>query len=407
VHVALVNQYYPPDTSATAGVFSDIVAAFADAGHSVSVVCGRPSYAPSERRGWKASRREVVSNSVNIIRVGSSSFDRKIPAGRVVNYLSYLILAAIWLALRPVGDVIVVGSDPPLAVVAAALAARRRPVVYSLRDLHPDFAIRSGMLRAGRVTRLWELVHRWALRRCAMVICLGDDMAHRVSEKGVPLDRIRVVRDGCVSSPDRSLDEAVVNELRGGASFVAMHAGNLGGTVPWETLVTAREKLVPSIDVVFVGDGVNADVLRDRGVRVEPYRAAEQLAEVMAAGDVQIVAIRPGLEGLVVPSKLYTALAHGRPILAVVRESSDVARIVNEHGCGPVVDPEDPAGVATQLMALAESHVACERSAAGSRRAALALDRARELQRFVDTVDAVRSTNLPRVAKARRRRGGR
>ena len=48
----------------------------------------------------------------------------------------------------------------------------------------------------------------------------------------------------------------------------------------------------------------------------------------MMAGDVHIVTIKRGLEGVVVPSKLYGILAAGRPVLVVARKGSDAARII-------------------------------------------------------------------------------
>ena len=65
----------------------------------------------------------------------------------------------------------------------------------------------------------------------------------------------------------------------------------------------------------------------------------EQLHESFAAADVFLVSLKPGLEGYIVPSKLYGILAAGRPYVAAVDPSCEAAAIACEHGCGVVADP--------------------------------------------------------------------
>ena len=90
-----------------------------------------------------------------------------------------------WPALFARSDVVLVMTDPPMASVVAALVAklRRLPLVVYVRDLHPDMAITAGLLRPGRVSRLWDALQTWALRRAARVIVLGTDMRRRVLDK--------------------------------------------------------------------------------------------------------------------------------------------------------------------------------------------------------------------------------
>jgi colanic acid biosynthesis glycosyl transferase WcaI len=186
------------------------------------------------------------------------------------------------------------------------------------------------------------------MRRVALVVGLGESMAGRIRAKGLPEERVAVVPDGA-AQPSGPQDPGVVAELRREAGFVALHAGNLGVAGPWETLAGAARLLDGGARIVFVGDGCRAADSRTMGLEILPFRPLEELPSVMAAGDLQVVALRPGMEGLVVPSKLYTALAHGRPVLAVVPAVSEVAGIVRRWGCGVVADPADPHDVAAKV----------------------------------------------------------
>ena len=184
-------------------------------------------------------------------------------------------------------------------------------------------------------------------------MCWATTCAQRILAKGVAAERVVVVRDGATFAVviGRARTDPVVQEIRGGFPFVALHAGNLGFYGAWETLLKAAAMLRnENSGLVFIGDGANRAALEAAAqaagaanVRFMAFRPIEQLPQVMMAGDVHIVTVKRGLEGIVVPSKLYSILAAGRPVLAVAAAQSDAARIVVECGCGLAADPDDPA----------------------------------------------------------------
>ena len=110
VRILLLNLYYPPDTSATAKMAETLVNVLA-AGNEVTILCGRPSYDPSERRPWRLYQNERAGN-VRIIRVGSTDFPRMKMKRRVLNYLTYTALA-IPRALFAPCDLVLAMTDPP------------------------------------------------------------------------------------------------------------------------------------------------------------------------------------------------------------------------------------------------------------------------------------------------------
>ncbi|MGH9723531.1 MAG: glycosyltransferase family 4 protein [Candidatus Acidiferrales bacterium] len=405
MHILLLNEYFPPDTSATAKMAAQIAEALA-ARHRVTVVAGRPSYDTDEHYPYSFLRCDT-RNGVDIECVGSTDYSRHGMRGRVSNYLSYLALAVPRaMAIRP--DVILAMTDPPVAGIAAAFVARRikRPFVYNLRDLYPDMALGGGIVSAGGWVALWERMHRRALREAARVIVLGDDMRERIISKGIDAMRVAVVRDGASPSPPLPPpSDPIVQEIRCGFPFVVVHAGNLGFYGAWETLLSAAEILRnENAGLVFVGSGAYRARLESAAasatnVRFLPYQPIEQVPHVMMAGDVHIVTIRRGLEGVVVPSKIYSILAAGRPVLAVAAESSDVARIVIESGCGMTADPDDPADVAAAIRKLRQDPARLASMGARARETSKKYAKVTELQRFVEILE---EASQEKIAKGRR-----
>ena len=390
MHILLLNEYYPPDTSATAKMAAQVAETLA-AKHQVTVVAGRPSYDPGEYYPYALLQRRTC-NGVTVECVGSTAYPRHQMKRRVSNYLSYLALAVPRaLAVNP--DVILAMTDPPIAGVAGALVATLagRPLVYNIRDMYPDMAVGGDIVARGKFVQIWESMHRWALRKATRVIVLGDDMRDRIIGKGVPPERVVIVRDGAtVPASLPSTSDSIVQEIRCGFPFVALHAGNLGFYGAWDTLLKAAEILRnENSGLVFIGDGANRDRLASAAaqanasnVKFLPFRPFDQVQHVMMAGDVHVVTIRRGLEGIVVPSKLYGILAAGRPVLVVADARSDAARIIIDSGCGLTADPDDPEGVANAIRELRSDPQRLVEMGTRSRAVAGKYARVNELQRF-------------------------
>ena len=393
MRILLLNEYYPPDTSATAKMAA-LVAEHLAQRHEVTVLAGRPSYDPTEYYAFALLRRNV-QNGVTVERVGSTDYPRHKMKRRVANYLSYLALAVPRaIALRP--DYIVAMTDPPIAGIAGAFVSRMsgRPFVYNIRDLYPDMAVGGDIIRPSKWVQRWEKMHRSALHRAKRVIVLGDDMRNRILAKGIAADRVAIVRDGTTlptSMPDRC--DSVVQELRCGFPFVVVHAGNLGFYGAWSTLIEAAKLLRnENVGLVFIGDGANRAGIEAAAkglpnVRLLPFRPVEQIPHVMMAGDVHVVTVKRGLEGVVVPSKLYSILAAGRPVLAVASTECDASRIATQSECGMAADPDDPVAVAQAIRKLRDCPARLAKMASRARDVASNYTRTKELDRFTAIVE--------------------
>ena len=399
MRILLLNLYYPPDTSATARMAATVVGALG-VRHDVTVLCGRPSYDPSARRPWRPwqSESDTAPRRATVLRVGSSDYPRFQMKKRLLNYLSYVALAVPRSLFVPC-DIVLAMTDPPFEGIVGAFIAllQRRPFFYNIRDLYPDMALGGSLLPPGHLGLLWERLHRWALRRATRVIVLGDDMRERIIAKGVDPSRVLIVRDGAEipppGAPPLALDPQVLRAIRGDFRFVLLHAGNLGFYGAWETLLAAA-RLVENdgIGLVFVGEGAQFDAVRAAAagainVRFLPFFPASKIPSVLAAADAHVITVKRGLEGVVVPSKLFGILAAGKPVLVVAPPECDAARIAIARSCGVAADPAKPAEVAAAARALAADPEKLKQMGESARAAAPAYDRLSELQRFVKIVE--------------------
>src|ERR1700682_1521608 len=316
---------------------------------------------------------------------------------RVSNYLTYLSLA-VPRQRSFLSDVVRAMTDPPIEGIAGALVAclSNRPFVYNIRDMYPDMAVGGSIVRPGSFTARWERLHRWALRRATRVIVLGEDMRDRIVAKGVDTARVVISRDG-ITVPEKlpSRDNPVAREIRGDFRFVLVHAGNLGFYGAWQTLISAVRMLEnEGVGLVFVGEGamksqVEAMAAGCRAVRFLPFRPASEIPLVLSSGDMHVVTVKRGLEGVVVPSKLYPTLAAGRPVLGVAPEESDVVRIIRRNGCGIAANPDDPASVAEAVRSVLHDSEQLQTMGRQARETANSYDRVKQLKIFTETIEEV------------------
>ena len=389
--ILVLNLYYPPDTSATAKMAAAFVEPLA-AKHEVTLICGRPSYDPTERRAWRLWQSERL-RGVTVVRVGSTDYPRTQMGRRVLNYLSYVALS-VPRAFFAKCDVVLAMTDPPFEGIVAAFVAmlKRKPFVYNIRDLYPDMALGGSIVAPGQLARLWEILHRWALRRATRLIVLGEDMKARIVAKGVPAERVAIVRDGvevaAASSAPPELDSEVIRAIRSGFRFVLLHAGNLGFYGAWQTLLAAACELEgDGVGLVFVGDGaqrasLEAAAARSSNVRFLPFFPPTKVASVLAAGDAHVITIKRGLEGVVVPSKMYGILAAGRPIVALASQQTDAASLGAREGFGVAADPDTPAELVAIVRALLGDPARLAKMGAAARTAASRYARASETLKF-------------------------
>ena len=364
--------------------------------HEVTILCGRPSYDPTERRAWKLWQSEH-DGSVRVIRVGSTDYPRTQMRKRIFNYLTYVFLAVPRALFVPC-DVILAMTDPPFEGIVGAFVSllKRKPYVYNIRDLYPDMAVGGAIVEPGLLARVWEKMHRWALRRATRVVVLGEDMRNRILKKNVDPARVAIVRDGAELFAHRSppsINADVIRSIRGDFRFVLLHAGNLGFYGAWNTLLEgARLLQADGVGLVFVGDGAQRQALDTAAkgipnVRFLPFFPGSKIPSVLAAADAHVITIKRGLEGVVVPSKMYGILAAGKPIVAVAPGECDVVSLGKQMGFSVAADPDAPVEFVERVRELLHDARRLASMAEASTAAAPRYERSHELRKLVDLLE--------------------
>lgn len=358
--VVLVNQYYAPDVASTGILLQDLALKLGRAGVDVSVLSTHPSYGPPE--SWVACPSIERVDGVHVRRMWTSRFSKDNLLGRAFNYFTFTSQLVLRLLFgRGSGKVFLYSTSPPyLGTIGAFVSIlRRHTYVVLLYDSFPHVATWVGTIRAGGlVERLWHLGNRLAYRRAAQTIVLCQAAKKLVCENyGIDPERVHVIpnwsdKEKLFPRSKSDCDFAKAHQLVD--PFVALYSGNIGLYYDFETIMQAARVLEgDNFKFVFVGSGGRkqwlADEIKSRqmsNAMMLPYQPLETLNDSLNGCDAHFVTIAKGIEGISFPSKLYSTLAVGKPILAISEKESELRTIIESNNAGLWFELGDGKGLA-------------------------------------------------------------
>ncbi len=369
LRLVVLCPHFEPDIAPTGAVMTRIVHELAALGHEIHVVTSLPWYRQHAiEPGWSGGMWRVEFTAW-----GSITRIHPFPGKTKRNLLRRSIgfgLFSLLVGLRGLragrGRIDgVLAMSPPLTLGLTGrfiATLRRTRLVFNIQDVFPDAAIQTRAISNRTIISVARWLERVSYQTSDAVVLLADDLLRNVEKKVSPSHRstLHVIPNfvDTVAITPRSRMTDYRRELGIGDGVVVMYAGNVGFSQSIELLIAAARE-IPHIQVVINGDGAARSSLqvlaRDCGnVHFAEYQPIERLGEVLASADIHVVPLRAGLASSSVPSKTYSILAAGRPILAAIDLDTEIPRILVASGGGITVPPEDVAKFTAALRWLVD-----------------------------------------------------
>lgn len=364
IRLTIVTQFFPPDFAATGQYMDELATHLGQQGFEVRVFTGQPSYAfevaeaPAEEQ-----KGPVHITRSNFLRSRSRSMK-----GRTLSSLAFCLHTA-WHLLnrRNRGDIVLFVSEPPYVQVVGFLFSLLFGTAYAalVYDLYPDVVTGLEMLPAHHwVVRLWDAVNRRVWRRAEAVIVPCETMKARILAKHPALaDAITVIHnwsDPAWVKPLAKADNAFAHTHGTQNLFTVLYSGNMGRCHDMETVIGAAQALREDpVQFLFIGGGPKREItqrqVKDLGLtncRFLPYQDKALLPQSLTACDLHLVSIDTDMEGLVAPSKFYSALSSGRPVAIICEGYSYLRGLVSQAHCGAAFSNGDSQGLASYIRYL-------------------------------------------------------
>jgi colanic acid biosynthesis glycosyl transferase WcaI len=220
------------------------------------------------------------------------------------------------------------------------------------------------MLRNPVAVTLANSLARWIYARADRITAIGGGFLDALARKGVPSAKLVYLPNWVDTDWVRPLARMNAFRTRSGAGeddFLVGYVGNFGFKQQMETVVEAARLLRDRSDIRFalIGDGAQkqhaVSLAKDAGLDNVAFfgvQPRDALPEMLAAMDLHLLHQRKEVVDMVVPSKLLTYAASGRPIVFAGVPESEGAKFVVAAGAGTVVAPESPSALAEAIVSL-------------------------------------------------------
>lgn len=364
--VVFVNRVYPPQRGATGRVLHDLARSFAKEGWAVTIIT----------TGDKKSRSQDRLG-INVVRTKGAEK----PSG-MLSYI-WIWLKLLILTLRaPKAHLVVTLTDPPLLAVVGHIVKKikRCRHIHWCQDMYPDLV----PVMFKRFPKFLMPMMNWlsakALRGADKIIVIGRCMARHMTLRGLNPRKLtmipnwpdydlvqasnsntrRVPKIHLLQESDVDGAKPFTNQVKGDLKFRVMYAGNIGLTHPIRSILEAAEILAqssPEIEFCFMGSGARFDeiasVRAEKGlenIKLMPYQPLSKLRDVLSSADVHLISMKEEAAGLLVPCKLYSALAVERPCIFIGPAHSEVAKVIDDFEAGSVVSQSDAKGLVEAIL---------------------------------------------------------
>ena len=371
LRLVVLCPHFAPDMAPTGVVMTRIVHELAALGHELHVVTSLPWYREHAiESGWGGRLWRVEKTAWgSITRV--HPFPGKTKRNLLRRAFGFVLFSAVvglrslvagGLPRRVDG---VLAMSPPLTLGLTGWFTklfRSGMLVFNIQDIFPDAAAQTGAITNKQILRAARWFERLSYERSDAVVLLSEDLKQNVAAKLSTKfhDRLHVIPNfvdtSAIVPGDRMTSYR--RELGIDDRVIVMYAGNVGFSQSLELVLSAARSM-SHIAFVINGAGAARKSLQDEvkateidNVYFADYQPIERLSEVLASGDIHVVPLKTGLASVSVPSKMYSILSAGRPVVAAIDAGTEIPRTLAESGAGIAVAPDNEAEFISALQIL-------------------------------------------------------
>jgi glycosyltransferase involved in cell wall biosynthesis len=350
--VLFLCQYFYPEYVSSATLPFDTAVALTKAGFTVGALCGYPKeYSLAEQVPLK----EIYEN-IEIRRLRYIQFERSNIIGRLINYFSFTLSVALHFGQLRKYKVVIVYSNPPVLPFIPALANKffKTKVIFVCYDVYPEMAhITNSISEHSIVSKIMKIANRIIFKRITKVVALSNEMkAYLLQHRSTLADeQIEVIPNWFEDKGKFDNSAGSKNEffkaIKTEENLVVSYFGNMGICQDLDTIIDAIRQLKNDsrIKFLFAGHGNKMVRLKEivaqeglKNVTIFDFLYGQDFQDALSISDCFLVSLAEGLTGLCVPSKTYSYMMAGKPVIAIMGEDSDIVRDLNENKAGFAIE---------------------------------------------------------------------
>ena len=371
--ILMIVPFYSPDIGSGAPLITLLCEELIQRGHEVIVITSVPHYTTGKvEHGYhKKFFWKSIENGVKITRVAVPSLNRAKLRNRFIQFICFQFGSTL-ASLTKKYDVALI-TNPAIETLTPFVwhsLIRKKPTVWSVFDVYPDVGIKLGIFRNKAVIGIVSHIERLCLRNSSFVQIISNSFKPGLNKLDVPDSKMFLIPiwvDTTFITP-MPHNNRFSKEHHLENKFIVLYAGNIGLSQGLEQVLTAAEilKNQKNILFVFVGGGAGLAQLQSQvqqrqimNVQFIPFQPRERLPEVLASANVSLVILKRGIGSDSLPSKTFSALSSGRPIIASVDQKTETCKLIQQAEAGICISPDNPQKLAETILKLMDDVNLC------------------------------------------------
>lgn len=348
--ILIHSLVFSPDGVSTAYLYNDIALGFQQSGYEVVVLTTTPHYnlVPEDiadqlmKKQWAGLYYKSSFHGIPVYHVPQKKYRSFL--ARVIGFV-YWHLVSFLLGLFQKNIDLILSPSPPLTIGLISIflgKVKRAKVVYNVQEIYPDFLINQGSLRSGALIGLLKRLETTVYRYADAVTTIDEVFYNTVIDRFADKSKLSIIPnfvDTNIYKPiSESIDSLDQQLFPRRDSLKLMYAGNIGHAQDWGPLLTIARKFKEApIEFWVIGEGVlkeqlSLEISKEglHNIHLLPYQARSGMASVIAYADLHFIFMNPQMEGQGFPSKVYTIMACGKPLLVLSGEHTPIINFLND-----------------------------------------------------------------------------
>lgn len=397
--ILIPSSYYHPEQCAGLFVIDDMTEEAARQRITSLITVPTPTRnVPSDAK-WE--RDESLYDGIVYIHRFRMYGEGKNPVLRALRYLLCEIVQLHYMLWKKY-DVAFIDSTPPIQGLKLPIVRlfRKKGIVHNVQDLFPETLSGTGLAKQGGL--LWKIgmwVSNVTFRNSDKIIAISNDIKRSMVARGVPAEKIEVVYnwvDEKAVQPVAKEDNPLFEEFGlDHNKFTIVYAGNLGNAQNIGIVLDGAKELPEVQFAVFGSGGLEKEVrkrISDEGltnVHLNPLQPVEKVKYVYSLGEACIVSCKEGLGGSAMPSKSWSIMSCGRPVVASFDEG-ELKEILENNNCGVFSHAGNVKEFVAAIRQLATNREKCEEMGKNARQFILNnLTKEVGAKKYVDIIKSV------------------
>ncbi|RKE04608.1 glycosyltransferase family 4 protein [Marinifilum flexuosum] len=348
--IKLISEYYYPEEPSTGYYIKGIAEGLAK--DTNLTVIYTSSNASSIIREQEAGLKKIIVPSINIDK------NKLLPRLYRLLVLSIRLLSR-YLKEHRKGETVICVTNPAFIVPLIALYKRwnkKFKLVFLVHDVFPENLVASGIVK--RTNILYKLILRIynsSYSKADSIVTCGRDMRELFIKKTGAGDNSPTIEYipnwGDINSitPIENYKDLIRKEYKLQNKLTFQFAGNIGRLQGIPNILESLKSIdYKDIAFVFYGKGACLDDILEANDSRVIYGGSfdkEESQKYLNLCDISVVCLQKGMTGLGVPSKTYSNLAAGKPILYVGEPEDEIAQVIAKEEIGYVCDLNEPGSI--------------------------------------------------------------